>query len=371
VSNILLTALLLVCASSEGMTANPIRKVVNMLQAMQKQVEAEGEKEQKMFEKFMCYCKTSGGDLTAGIAAAETKMPNVGSNIEEGKAKQVQLKADIKQHQTERAAAKQAIADANAVRKKTGAEFAQTKSDLDTNIAALGKAIAALEGGMAGSFLQSPAARSLEKLLAVRNMPESDRQEVAAFLSGQTGYAPQSGEITGILKQMKEEMEKDLAAAVSDENGSIGSFKELVAAKTKEVNALTAAIEKKTVRSGELAVEIVQMTNDLSDTEAALLEDKQFLADMDQNCATKSSEWDAICKTRSEELVALAETIKVLNDDDALELFKKTLPGASSAFVQLTSSMGKLRQRALKLVQDAQKGFEHERLKLHFIGPAW
>jgi len=193
-------------------------------------------------------------------------------------------------------------------------------------------------------------------------MTESDRQEVTSFLTGQTGYAPQSGEITGILKAMKDEMEKDNAAAIADENGSAASFKELVAAKSKEVNALTAGIESKTVRSGELAVELVEMANDVSDTEVALVEDKQFLADMDKNCATKSGEWDAICKTRSEELVALAETIKVLNDDDALELFKKTLPGASSSFMQMTSSMGTLRRQALKLL--------HNRKDLNFISLA-
>jgi len=367
-ANILLTALLFACASSESTVANPIRKVVNMLQAMQKQVEAEGVKEKEMFDKFMCYCKTSGGDLKSGISAAETKIPNVGSNIEEGKSKQTQLKADLKQYQSDRAAAKQSIADATALRKKTAGEFAHTHSDLNTNIAALGKAIAALEAGMTGSFLQSSAARFLKNILAVRNMPESDRQEVTAFLSGRVGYSPQSGEITGILKEMKDEMERDNAAAVEEENASIASFKELVAAKTKEVNALTAGIEKKSVRSGELAVEIVQMTKDLSDTEAALLEDKQFLADMDKNCATKSSEWDVICKTRSDELVALAETIKVLNDDDALELFKKTLPGASAVFVQLTASMGTLRQRALKLVQANQK--ESQLKDLNFISLA-
>ena len=36
-------------------------------------------------------------------------------------------------------------------------------------------------------------------------------------------------------------------------------------------------------------------------------------------------------RVRAEELVALADTIKILNDDDALDLFKKTLPSASSS----------------------------------------
>jgi len=38
---------------------NPIRRIVNLLQTMQKEVEAEVEKDEEMHEKFMCYCKTS------------------------------------------------------------------------------------------------------------------------------------------------------------------------------------------------------------------------------------------------------------------------------------------------------------------------
>eukprot|EP00425_Heterocapsa_triquetra_P009464 CAMPEP_0195130618 /NCGR_PEP_ID=MMETSP0448-20130528/143541_1 /TAXON_ID=66468 /ORGANISM="Heterocapsa triquestra, Strain CCMP 448" /LENGTH=74 /DNA_ID=CAMNT_0040168535 /DNA_START=11 /DNA_END=232 /DNA_ORIENTATION=- len=39
--------------------ANPIRKVVTMLQNMQMKVTEEGEKEKELYNKFMCYCKTS------------------------------------------------------------------------------------------------------------------------------------------------------------------------------------------------------------------------------------------------------------------------------------------------------------------------
>merc|ERR1719310_2771969 len=47
----------------------------------------------------------------------------------------------------------------------------------------------------------------------------------------------------------------------------------------------------------------------------------------------------------AEELLALAETIKILNDDDALELFKKTLPTPS--LLQLQVTQAEVRQRAL------------------------
>merc|ERR1719169_254963 len=123
-------------------------------------------------------------------------------------------------------------------------------------------------------------------------------------------------------------MNKDLAEATAAEKASIKAYNELMAAKEKEVNALTKAIEEKMVRLGKLQVEIVEMKEDLDDTAKGLLEDKKFLADMKKNCATKGEEHAANVKMRSQELLALADTIKVLNDDDALELFKKTLPGA-------------------------------------------
>merc|ERR1719160_140354 len=54
------------------------------------------------------------------------------------------------------------------------------------------------------------------------------------------------------------------------------------------------------------------------------------------------------------EMVALADTIKVLNDDDALELFKKTLPSASSSFVQVQVSNSQIRKHALGALRNVK-----------------
>merc|ERR1719487_1925769 len=116
-------------------------------------------------------------------------------------------------------------------------------------------------------------------------------------------------------------------------------------------------------RVGELAVEIVQMKGDLSDTESALIDDKKFLADLEKNCKTKAAEWDEIVKVRAEEQVALADTIKILNSDDALEMFKKTLPGAASSFMQIQETRSSVRARAI----DAIQGAKSQRPSLNFI----
>merc|ERR1719277_1344353 len=155
------------------------------------------------------------------------------------------------------------------------------------------------------------------------DMLDADRQELMAFLSQGATYAPQSGDITGILKEMGDTMSKNLADITATEEEAIKTHEEMMAAKKKEVESLSMTIETKTQQIGELGVSIVQMKEDLSDTEEALLEDKKYIADLEKGCSTKTAEWEERKKTRAEELVALADTIKILNDDDALELFKK------------------------------------------------
>merc|ERR1719183_1734865 len=149
-------------------------------------------------------------------------------------------------------------------------------------------------------------------------------------------------------------MEKDLATATSEENASIKDFDGLVAAKTKEINALTKGIESKTSRIGELGVELVTLKEDLDDTTKSFLEDKAFLKDLEKNCKTKEDEWAIRCKVRAEELLAIADTIKLLNDDDALELFKKTLPTPS--LMQLQRSGQSMKKQALVALQQGIQG---------------
>merc|ERR1719271_367548 len=150
---------------------------------------------------------------------------------------------------------------------------------------------------------------------------------------------------------MTDTMEKSLATATDEENTAIKDFNGLLAAKSKEINALSAEIESKIARIGELGVQLVTQKEDLDDTTKSLLEDQAFLKDLAKNCKTKEDEWATRCKIRAEELLAIADTIKMLNDDDALELFKKTLPAPS--LMQLKTNGRAMKQRALVALQNA------------------
>jgi len=201
-----------------------------------------------------------------------------------------------------------------------------------------------------------------------------DRDVISAFLTSGNGegYVPQSGQITGILKQMKDTMDKELSDITAAEEAAIKDYEALVAAKDKEIAANSAAIESKLSRKGQLEVDIVNMKEDLDDTGKALLADKAFLANLDTACATKTKEWEERSAERTQELLALADTIKFLNDDDALELFKKTLPSSASALLQTASNGRDLRQRALKALnsKEAKGGKRSKDARMELISLA-
>merc|ERR1719353_110036 len=120
-------------------------------------------------------------------------------------------------------------------------------------------------------------------------------------------------------------MDKDLNGAISDEEAAEAGFEELSTAKKQEIAAAGEAIESKTVRSGELAVSVTTTADDIEDTTAEMKETQAFLANLGVQCAEKKKEWAERQSMRAEEVAAIGEAIKILNDDDALDLFKKTL----------------------------------------------
>merc|ERR1719350_1340868 len=152
---------------------------------------------------------------------------------------------------------------------------------------------------------------------------------------------------------MKDTMGKDLASITSTEEQAIKDYESLMAAKAKQIAVNTQSIETKTERLGQVSVDIVNLEEDLDDTTKALRADRKFLANLGTSCATKKAEWEERSKTRIDELAALAETIRLLNDDDSLELFKKTLP--SPSLLQLKLSAKVVRERALRMLKSASK----------------
>mmetsp|Transcript_72878 Transcript_72878/g.152161 ORF Transcript_72878/g.152161 Transcript_72878/m.152161 type:complete len:773 (+) Transcript_72878:161-2479(+) len=358
--------------SVEGADANmnPIRRVVKMLQKMVETVEAEGKKEEELYDKFMCYCKTNGGDLAKSIAESTAKVPQIQHDIEESEAQTATLKSDLKSAQDDRAAAKTAMEAATAQREKEHKVFVETSTEYKGYLDALARAIPAIEKGMSGGALlqsQSMLTSQILKQAVVSTMgvTEYDRQLVTSFLAGSAvdsnGYIPKSGEISGILKTIEADFQKNLDEVTTAETEAVKLYEELMAAKQKQIDTLGASIEKKIQSIGELKVEVANMKADLTESEAALIADQKLASELESSCSTKESEWQERQKTRAAELVAIHDTIKILNDDDALDLFKKTLP--SPSLIQVRNAGSQVRNHVRDVLKKLPSSLKNSRAR--------
>jgi len=336
----------LVLDSDLDSQANPIRKVVKLLQNMQKEISHEGEKEKELFDKFMCYCSGSDQELKAGAANAKAQIASLTARLKSETSEKTQLAQELVAHANDRSGATKDLEESAALRKKDAGEHASAAGDLRANIAAMGNAIPALQKGLgASALMQMPGSDRLASLLDTFPFQDAqDRRHLLAFVQQNGDYVPQSGQIVGILKNMKDTMEGNLKDALGEEDQSVKSFADLKASKEQEIALATEAIASKTKRSGELAVSLASGQDDVEDTTEELANTQKFLNELGAQCASKQAEWDARQKVRQEEVTAIGEAIGILNDDDALDVFKKAIP---SALVQ-SNSVGFLQQRAGK-----------------------
>jgi hypothetical protein len=327
-------------SSSEKVQVNPIRKIVGMMENMQKEIAAQQAKDQELYDKFMCFCDNGAADLLKTASDAEAAGKAAAAQLEANTAEKAQLEGDLKTHASDLANAEKDLAEATNIREKQKSEFDATIGTKKSSEAALGKAIPAIEKGMGGAALvefMGPAGfKQIKKAIrSSQTITDGSRASVTSFLQGGT---PGSGEILGMLKAMKDELSRDVAALEKDEAAAVAGFTDMKASKEKEVEFADESIESKKERVGVLAVEIVKGKDAVEDNAAEAAAAKKFAATLEKQCAAKKKEWAEISKQRADETAAIGEAIGILTDDDALDVFKKSLPAA--ALVQAAPAAG-------------------------------
>merc|ERR1719161_2977167 len=200
----------------------------------------------------MCWCSDDAVAVDKYVSLSASAIEQLSATLKSQTASKAQTELDLSTAKSDREGAQGDIEEATVLRNKENAAYTASKADMESNIAAMGKAIPALESGMGGAaLLQVPGVSGLRKIIdSYSKMDPMDRRDAVAFLEGSTDYAPQSDQIVGILKAMKDDMEGDLKAAVADEAKAASGYDELKASKAKEIEMATEAIEAKMSRSG-------------------------------------------------------------------------------------------------------------------------
>merc|ERR1740138_1616782 len=198
---------------------------------MLKQLEKEAEEDEEIYDQLACWCETNDKEKTKSIGDAESKIEQLTTAIEDLTAGSARLNTEIKNLEKEVAKNQEALDQATEIRQKELAEFNAEEKDLLGSISALKSAVTVLSKHNSASLLQVSMSAITSGVQAAIQMhgdllkgvfTHKQRRAVTAFLQSpqdyfdaeptfKQSYAPQSGEIFGILKQMKETFEANLA----------------------------------------------------------------------------------------------------------------------------------------------------------------
>merc|ERR1719316_416735 len=366
-----------------------------------------------------CWCETYDKEKTAAILAAEDSIASLKTTSAEQGAAAAQFAEEMKSLEATLKASETSLASATEQRKKALAEFNEEEKDLLASITSVGNAIISLEKHHSASLLQTPTQASKNALHGVAMMLQAQlrkhdnilgevisphqRKTVAALLHasgsslvqspedyfaavaavgirlprsmakfmpnkqlmqleavpGGKYYQSASGEIFGIMKQMKESFETNLKNSQIEEEADNKEFEELKKAKTEEIAATSAQIDEKEEALGAASFKKAKADQDEADTQEILAADTTYLAELKKTCATADADFELRRKTRIEESTAVTKALAFLQSDEAQDLFHKTLGGAS--FIQ-TSKKSKRVQGAADLLKKAAKKLGNPKL---------
>merc|ERR1719247_3728153 len=187
-----------------------------------------------------------------------------------------------------------------------------------------------------------------------------EAQESSNFrkIPGFQSYAPQSGQIFGILKTMQEEFEVSLSQSQKEELKAKEDYAALKSAKEAELDAgrkQQAQLEQDDAAFREKNAQAYEEYNDTMDQ---IKIDEEFMRNLKKKCAQSDAEFEKRMKDRLEEIAAVEDTIGILNSDASFENFDKTV----SSFVQVSSetsrSMESKKLRAAEVLRSVRGASE-------------
>mmetsp|Transcript_18653 Transcript_18653/g.40751 ORF Transcript_18653/g.40751 Transcript_18653/m.40751 type:complete len:692 (-) Transcript_18653:119-2194(-) len=336
---------------SVSLKERPVMKVVRLLQDMKAELQAELDDDKNVNDKLSCWCETNEKEKTAAIELGESTVAQLESSMSEAASKMVALKEKRKATMDQMYADQKSLDEAEEMRMTENKAFHGEETGLLDAVAACKQAIVVLSKHHPELAQVRAVALKLQEsrvpeLSMSRGLRPAQLEALKGFLQqavsatsflavpGFQSYRPQSGQIFGVLKQMQEDFEKDLSGAQSDELKAVEQFESLKAAKLEEIAAADKAVIQIDADLAEFGEKHAQELKEFEDTKAQLALDQEFLASLQKKCSESSEEYDARVKSRLEEIAAVEDTIKILNTDEAFDVFDKSV---STAFLQLST----------------------------------
>lgn len=352
-------SLFFVAASALAVSASPVTKVVELIKELQAKVIADGENEQKVYDKFACWCEKTTDRKAKAIEQAKKDIARLGNEVLSLKGKVATLASEIAKLQKEIRENEEDQAKSTSIRQKENTDFQQEKAEMEQTLNALERAVKVLSGAGTGkSFVQlnSHDKSTIEAALSLAEVPRNNVALIRQFMK--SGYAPQSASIQGILKDMYTTFATNLEEDTQVEFEKQTAFEKKIALLQEELASMKEQVAKKQAQKADTEVTLADTTQALEDTTNQMNDDAEFFDQTKKNCKAKSDEWSERTRLRTEELDGIKLALKVLTSDEARELFDKAIkPGmeTGASFVQLTKTQKNINSAIHAIQRSAAK----------------
>jgi len=315
---------------------SPVGKVLSMLSDLQATIVKEGEVAQKEYEDFSEWCEDRARNLGFEIKTGKSESESLKASINLEIATMESLQAKVEKLSASIATDQADLKAAIHIRDVESKDFEAGAEDLVGTIDMLKRATGILEREMqkGSSMLQSAAGSLTDAFAAMvqaslisnadvnrltalvqdahKARDASDDEDLGAPAADV--YRSHSGNVLETLQDLTEKAEAQLVDARNKETSNLNHFQMLKQSLEDAIRVETAELNDAKKAIGECQGQKAAATGDLAVTSSDLAADERTKATLHHNCMTKASTFEAETKSRGEELKALADAKKVIEE---------------------------------------------------------
>jgi len=320
-------------------TGSPVEKVVLLMKDLKSKIEQDGENEQKIYDKYACFCDNALKGKADAIETAQAAIRKLGQEILKLRGLVASLTAKITELKEDIRVNLEAQAEKTAIRQKENGVYMAETTELKEALVALEKSVLVLQNGTSPALIQgggadasSTAAQAraatkavLKALPTKAALDPAQLSQLMSFMQAGEAFAPQSTTVQGILRDMYDTFAADLETSTANEAKANRDFEVFIHLKTEELKELREELAYTEKEKVEAEQQLAEATSLYDTTEEQMKADIKYFDVTKAGCMQKYSEWSQRSELRGEELEGIEKALTILTADESRALFGKAI----------------------------------------------
>jgi len=293
--------------------ADPVAKVIKLLEDLKKGVETAGTDEAKAYGKYACFCKDTTKTKATSIKDGEDSINDLSADITDNTASKEEKEAEVKKRKAK-------VEELGTELSTTVARCSTQHAEFEAGDADMAKAIASLKSAIKIMNSKKAAAAKKAALAAVK---AHTAKSAKSFLEldeslvvdpSDPAYKYHSKTINDMLSKALKSFEDDKSDDKDKWDKTKSACQDTKDGFSKQMIDNKDAITKAETKIEKLAKQIAKDRGDLVKAQGVLEDDAAYLKDLTAQCEVRATEYDQRSSTRNDEITALATAIKIISN---------------------------------------------------------